>query len=278
MNPGIYWLASYPKSGNTWTRAVISNYQHDGDAPININALQTDSIASNRQYFDDLLCLPSSDMTEEQIRFFQPLVYQELMRNAKRDHYIKIHDAYTFNSENKPLFPPSVSKGALYLVRNPLDVAVSYAHHSAGKVEEFVKIISNEKHYLSLNNTKLTSQLPQRLLSWSAHVQSWLDSDLNLHVVRYEDMLDDTYKTFYGMLSFLGFEMDEQRLKKALRHSSFKELQRQEEEEGFKEKAPKALSFFRQGKREGYKGVLTTTQIDMIIKHHGTMMEKFGYL
>ncbi|MFH0709213.1 MAG: sulfotransferase domain-containing protein [Pseudomonadota bacterium] len=277
MSHGIYWLASYPKSGNTWTRALITNYLVNSDEPADINALQTDGIASNRETFDDLLCLPSSDMSEEQIRLFQPRLYEELMAHATRDYYIKVHDAYTLNSVGEPLFPALVTKGVIYILRNPMDVAVSYAAHGGKDISKTYANINKESFTIALSEKTLADQLPQRLLDWSSHVRSWIDSPLRVHVMRYEDMLSHPYETFQEMLEFMGFEIDPDRLTKAVRFSSFEELKKQEEAKSFREKPTKSKSFFRSGKTGGYKDILTSEQIDKITSAHREIMGKFGY-
>jgi len=274
---GIYWLASYPKSGNTWTRTVITNYLRDGNEPADINALETDGIASDRENFDDLLCLPSSDLSEEQIRLFQPLVYEELMRHATRDYYVKVHDAYTLNAEGRPLFPASVTKGVLYFVRNPLDVAVSYAAHGGHDVHKTYANINRHDLTMAMSVKKLNRQLPQRLLDWSSHVRSWLESGLPVHVVRYEDMLESPDRTFGEMLEFIGFRVDARRLEKALHFSNFDELQRQEAQKSFKEKPSQAQRFFRQGKAGGYEKILTPEEVRVITEQNRSVMERFGY-
>lgn len=277
MSHGIYWLASYPKSGNTWTRALITNYIVNGDVPADINALRTDGIASNRETFDDLLCLPSSDMSEEQIRLFQPRLYEELMSHATHDYYIKVHDAYTLNSAGEPLFPASVTKGVIYILRNPLDVAVSYAAHGGKNVHATYTNINKSDFTIAQSHKALSDQLPQRLLDWSSHVRSWIESPLRVHVMRYEDMLSHPYETFQKMLEFMGFEIDSERLAKAVRFSSFEELKKQEEAKSFREKPTKSESFFRSGKTGGYKDILTSEQIDEITSAHREIMGKFGY-
>ena len=274
--PGIYWLVSYPKSGNTWTRAVITNYRTDSDSPADINALDTDSIASSRFLFDNILCLASSDMNAAQIAKYQPRVFETLAQETQRDLFIKVHDAYTFNDEGNPIFPLSATKGVLYLVRNPLDVAVSFFHHSGKKVQEIR--VNDENYVLARLGSALPDQLPQPLLSWSSHVKSWLNSGLPIHVARYEDMVAAPYETFYQMLDSLGFEMDQARLEKALRFSHIDELKKQESEKGFAERPHKSKAFFRKGEIGSYREELTQEQIDVIVEYNREVMQQFDYL
>ncbi len=279
MNKGIYWLASYPKSGNTWVRVVMANYMLDGDNPADVNMELNKSIKISRKEFDNFLCLPSSLMNEAQIHLYQPDVFEAFAAKLEEDVYIKIHDAYLLNSEGKAIFPAVATKGVLYLVRNPLDVAVSYAHHNNfDDIEKSIALMNDTSHTLLKQTYTLPSMLPQRMLSWSQHVKSWMNSGLPLHLVRYEDMYQNSYETFYAMFEFLGFEMNEERLRKALRFSSIKELQKQESKNTFCEKPPNMGNFFRKGGIDDYKNVLSVKMIDSIIEHHGDMMQKLGYL
>lgn len=278
MKHGIYWLVSYPKSGNTWMRAIISNYLANSDEPVDINNFQTDGICSNRHYFDELLSLPSSDMSEDEIKVYQPEVFKELSKNAKKNLYIKVHDAYTFNKENKAIFPKDITKGVLYIIRNPLDVVVSYSHHNSSEIEKTIKNLNNENFTIAKSKKSLSSQLPQQMLSWSGHINSWINSDLPIHIMRYEDMLNKPYETFSKALEFLGFEIDKNRLEKTIRFSSFEELKKQEEEKSFNEKPLNAKSFFRNGKVKGYENILTLDMIEEIKNNNYTLMKKFNYL
>lgn len=274
---GIYWLASYPKSGNTWTRAFLDNYLNNGEAPVNINTINNE-IACNRNYFDEYIGLSSSDLDEGQIKLYQPYMYEELVKKSSVDFYMKIHDAYTLNRINIPLIPKSVTKGVIYILRNPLDVAVSYAQHSASPIDKAIHSLCDETFIASNSDTDFKKQLPQLFLSWSGHVKSWMESPLRVHLMRYEDMKSDPNGSFREMLKFMGFEIDEDRLEKAVRFSSFDTLKQQEKEKGFKEKPSKAASFFRKGKIGSYREELTQEQIDIIVEYHRETMIKYGYL
>ncbi|HVU23800.1 MAG TPA: sulfotransferase domain-containing protein, partial [Opitutus sp.] len=125
---GIVWLASYPKSGNTWFRTFLTNFLRDGDAPAAINELAGGPIASARIHFDEAVGYDSGEMTYDEIDALRPDVYRQWAREAQQTPFCKIHDAYTFLPDGRPLSPPDATECALYFVRNPLDVAVSFAH------------------------------------------------------------------------------------------------------------------------------------------------------
>lgn len=275
---GIYWLASYPKSGNTWTRTLLTNYLGEKEVPADINAIGTDSIASARHLFDEYIGLSSSELDDEQIKLYQPLIYEQMAKESQRTLYMKVHDAYTLNAKNRPIIPESVTQGVIYILRNPLDVTVSYAHHSHKPVEKTVENICDETFTIAKSNNDLSRQLSQLLLSWSGHVNSWVESPLRVHLMRYEDMITDPFETFKGMLEFMEYEVNEERLRKAVEFSSFDTLKKQEKEQGFKEKPSKAESFFRKGQIGSYREEMSQEQIDTIIGYHRETMIRYGYL
>ena len=105
---------------------------------------------------------------------------------------LKVHDAYLLTDLGEPLFPADVSRGVIYLVRDPRDIAVSYAHHCGIPPAASVKRINNPVAGLARKHPWL--QVTQRVGGWSNHVRSWADqADIPILVVRYEDLL-----TAYG--------------------------------------------------------------------------------
>jgi hypothetical protein len=275
---GICWLASYPKSGNTWLRAFLTNYRRDGKAPASINDLEGDWTAALRETFDECSGIDSADLTDEQIEYYRPRVYESLAAQSSEALFFKIHDAYTFNSAAYPIFPAQASAGAIYLIRNPLDIAVSLAHHLGKPVEESIRLMNCSDAMLALSDNA-RHQLPQKLLSWSGHVCSWVDQlNINLHIVRYEDMSQQPTATFRKILRFAGLEIDDSRVEKALEFSRFDQLQAQEAAYGFSEKSPVAASFFRCGRVGSWRESLTAAQVRQVITEHRAVMQRFGYL
>jgi hypothetical protein len=275
----IYWLASYPKSGNTWMRAFLANYLESDGEPADINNLRIGGIASSRDVFDVWVGVEASDLTPEEVERYRSLAVQYAARGSRKPIYMKIHDAFTFDGTKQPIVPVDVTAGVIYIIRNPLDVAVSFAHHSSVPVEKMTRNLCDEDYALAKGIGHLDNQLPQRLFSWSSHVRSWVDdSGLDVHVVRYEDMLNTPEDTFGGILQFIGQEVEPVRLRQALDFSSFKNLQKQEQEKGFGERSAVAESFFRQGRSGGWRQALKDEQAAYIIEKNQDMMQRFGYL
>jgi len=277
---GIVWLASYPKSGNTWFRTFLTNFLRDGETPAPINDLAGGPIASARGVFDEALGYDSGELTAEEIDALRPEVYLHQAREAKETIYCKVHDAYTFLPDGRPLIPPEATAAVLYFVRNPLDVAVSFAHH--GGHERFDRIIRqmarDENSFCETDATE-PNQLRQKLLSWSGHVRSWIDAPgVRVRVVRYEDMKRQPEETFGDAVRFVGLPDDPVRLKKAIAFSRFEELRAQEEKTGFGEKMARAKSFFRKGEIGSWREALTPEQAARVIADQREVMGRLGYL
>lgn len=276
---GIVWLASYPKSGNTWTRVFLSNYWRNSDTPADINDLNKTPIASARGVFDEHTGVNSGDLTMDEIDYYRPGVYIDYASTNEETQYCKIHDAYTFLPDGRPIFPPKATRSAIYIIRNPLDVAVSYANHNGCSIAKSVKMMCDDTHGLCKTTRGQTNQLRQIMLSWSGHVQSWTEvADLSVHVMRYEDMTDYPVDTFTKVVQFIGGDDDHERVSRAVEFSSFDKLQKQESEQGFREKMPHSSAFFKKGKKGSWRESLNDEQIEKIIESHGDVMRKFGYL
>ena len=274
----IVWLASYPKSGNTWLRAFLTNFDSESDSPVNINVLPGIDAAS-RDLFDEALGVESSDMTHEEIQHYRPAAYRQIAARAREPLFCKIHDAYTWLSDSESLVPADVSKSAIYLVRNPLDVAISFAHHSGWTLDACIDRMADETFAFSSKPERLHPHLKQRLLSWSQHVLSWLDQDaIPVHLMRYEDTRSAPLKAFTALLEFLGRDPDSQRIRRAIEFSSFEVLHRQELASGFRERPAAASFFFRRGTPGEWRDVLTGSQVARLIKDHSAVMRRLGYL
>ena len=276
---GIVCLASYPKSGNTWVRAMLTAYLRADDAPASINALIARPITSDRDAFDEALGLESSDMTPDEVLRYRPRFHAVLAEELPSPAFVKVHDAYLRLPCGAALFPESATSGVVYLVRNPLDVAISYAHHRSQPIDDTVRWMNDSAAAESDSAAGIFHRLPEPLTTWSGHVASWLDQDeVPLHVARYEDLLADPHAAFGRIVRFAGLEWDAARLARAIDRSAFPRLRAQETESGFREKQPTAPSFFRAGVAGSWRTTLSPRQVRALVDAHGPMMERLGYL
>jgi len=276
---GIIWLASYPKSGNTWFRVFLTNLLCGGDTPADINNLDRSPIASSRSIFDNELGYEASDLTADEIDRLRPELYSHLAENADEQLYMKIHDAYTHLEDNRPLIPLEATHCALYFIRNPLDVAVSFAHHSGWNCATSLINMANNTFAFCSNPGQLHNQLRQKLLSWSSHVLSWVDqAPFSVCVIRYEDMKLRPLETFSKAVRFAGLDHTDEQIQKAIDFSAFDVVRQQEESKGFKARSPESSRFFRKGQFGSWREELSEEQAIKIVRDHGEVMRRFGYL
>ncbi len=274
----LVWLASYPKSGNTWFRIFLTNYFRNEETPASINNLDDAWISSSRGSFDHQYGLSSCEMTEGEIELRRPALYDH-WATLDTLTFHKAHDAYTYLPNGQPLMGNPKGQAALYFVRNPLDVAISYTHHNGhNDYGKTVHAMGHSQEGMSNGTHSFQMQLSQKLLTWSQHVLSWKKAPMPVHFIRYEDMLQNTYSTFFKALEFLGVTPEKERLEKAIRFSSFEEVKKQEQKEGFKEKPPKATVFFREGREKADKQTLLNyDQKNQLKREHSKVMNLFGY-
>ncbi|MEO5705627.1 MAG: sulfotransferase domain-containing protein [Alteraurantiacibacter sp.] len=275
----IDWLASYPKSGNTWMRMLLANYYREDDQPHDINAPGvTNGIASSRMRFDELLCLDSTIMTDDEVAQLQPHVFDVLLQLSPVRQWMKVHDAQVHRADGTWLLPPQFSGSVVYLIRNPLDVAVSRAFHDGhGDMDKAIAMLCAARATIGGGGK---TQLRQTLGDWSHHVTSWVDQDaIPVTVVRYEDMLADTAGELARVIAFARPDevIDEARLEQAVANAAFDKLQAAEADKGFREVGSRQDRFFRSGTAGDWVNHLSAEQVDRIIEAHGPTMARFGY-
>lgn len=277
---GIFWLASYPKSGNTWFRVVLANALNPSQQALNINQIQITRHASDRALFVEALGFNSYLFSEDELLQLRPIVYQWYSQKKTGVQYFKIHDAYINMNETTSLVPSEGCLGVLYFIRNPLDIAISFAHHSNISIDQCIDFMCDRDAKIYGNTGFLGMQLQQYLLSWSRHVESWTTRTSSLRVlcVRYEDMHLSPLSTFKKALQFLNLDIAEQAILSAINHARFKKLQHQESQQGFREKSFKQINFFRKGIIGDWEQTLNQSQINKIIEHHQDVMFAHGYL
>ncbi len=287
---GIVWLASYPKSGNTWLRAVLTNYLREDDEPASINALAGNRYNS-RDLFDEFFGIKCSDMTDAEVSRYRARLRESLVEKLfaaravsgetfHRDgrFFGKTHEAYRV-PDGPARFRRGGTAGVVYLVRNPLDVAVSFAHHMNRSIDHIIRVMADPAAIDPPTVHGITEHLPEAMTTWSGHVSSWTaQSELSIHVARYEDLLKDPCSGFGAIVRFAGLEWDDARLDRAIGHAAFPRLRAQEEEDGFVEKLPAAPSFFRAGVAGAWRSALTPGQVKALVDAHGEVMERLGYL
>ena len=279
----IVWLASWPRSGNTWMRALLSNFRSSSGDAASLNDIAP-AISGfdpcSRRDFDDGTDVSSGSCTDEEADLLRPALYRACAartEDAGQPLFYRVHDAFHRNRAGEPLFPEDVTAGAVYLVRNPLDIAVSWAFYCG---EDFAASIAmlNDPGFRLLGQG--CPQLRQRLFDWSSHVRSWTGAPFPVLAVRYEDLLADAAGQMGRVARFLRLEgaADAGRRRRAAALSGFDRLRQEEERAGFGGRRDgNPHPFFRSGKAGVWRRHLSAAQVREVVRAHGETMAAFGY-
>lgn len=272
--PNLVWIASYPKSGSTWMRLFLHAYLTDGTVDINEKHTWGDM---NSKFYEAVTPRPIEQLGPCETFWLRTASLFHIA-NIPHDQLVKTHCCFG-RCMGIDLIPCELTKGAIYIVRDPRDVVVSYAKHSNISIGDTISLLCQPDAFTWKHN------IYQYMSDWSTHVESWtstvfkIDRPFPVLVVRYEDMVNDTLNTFRHVAVAMKTVVDEEKLEKSVFSTRFDNLVHQEEEKGFTEKPEQSKDkFFRQGKVGGWKEILTSAQVRRIETAHGSMMKRLSYL
>ena len=272
----IVWIASYPKSGNTWMRAFLGNYLANSETPVDINGLHDTLLSeANSFHYQPFISAAKKTLDIDMMDLIRlrPRVHADIAQRAQGSIFVKTHN-FLGEYRGCPLHNAQVTSGAIVVVRNPLDVVISMSNYFNYDIDHTIAFMADEM----TGTPNEESNVPQIISSWSTHTKSWAEKkEDSVLVVRYEDMLANAQKTFRKVESFLKLKKDPKRLKRAIQFSSFEQLKRQESQTGFVEKFEHATAFFNKGQIGQWRAVLTQEQVLAIKKQHKPMMDFFKY-
>ena len=241
---------------------------------------------------DGCTLIDSGLLTHDEIDCLRPRVYEELASGAQDDEYdepednppvrfVKVHDAYTLTPLGESLLAARRgAEGAIVIVRDPRDVAPSLANHNGIDIDAAIAFMGDHEAGFCVKTNRQHNQLRQKLPGWTGHIASWLDqSDIPVHLIRYEDLQADALSALRGALAFAGRAASDDEMKRAVAFADFAQLRQQEQSKGFRE-APRphtAGNFFRRGTAGGWRDELTAEQAARIETSHAVTMRRLGY-
>lgn len=268
----INWIASFPKSGNTWMRLLMDAY-FLGD--VDINDIQTSWGDGNVRYYalDNLsparypqhiqMLLRPSGLTK--------MVLQYINNGKHVPLFLKTHSMRS-NVGSVSLIPYELTKSVIYLVRDPRDIVPSYAAHMGYTYEEAIESMAKEDLVLAHHDLQQISGLTG---SWGQNVRSWVNANgLNAGLIKYEDLKAAPEKALTYALNHIGIEEpDKAKIKKAVKICELSKIQAQEKQTGFGEQSRHNTQFF--GAKHKRLTIAQRRTVERLFHREMTML---GYL
>ena len=257
----IIWVASYPKSGNTWIRSVISAYYYTSNGEFNFDLLK-----NIHQYPSRLYIKPQVNKPGE-VSMLWELSQKEII-NSNKNIFLKTHNANLYLDKNKFTSKKS-TLGAIYVVRDPRNVISSLKnHYNLKNYDEALKFMTSDRKYIWDTRYKNDYSTFQFLSSWSNHYKSWKNTtDFKVFFVKYEDLEKDIVNTLNKLLKFINnlkndiSEIDKKKLDACIKSTSFNLLKKKENQNGFPENVVdhqnKKIDFFHLGPKNNWEKLLS---------------------
>ena len=281
------WLASYPKSGNTLVRSMLASYFFSKDGIYNFSLTKNIKQFPNIKLFEDL----GIDITNEKEVIANYIRVQQSFNKKESTQFLKTH-SYLFNIENNAFTNLNNSLGVIYIVRDPRNVATSFANHSSMSVDESTNWIINEWILGgNLNSFDYTEKTTLYSGTWASNYKSWksFKSQGKYLLIKYEDLINKKEEILLKMLKFIykinkkNFKVDKVKFKNVIDSTSFEKMKTLEKEIGFNEskinkKTGEKITFFNLGKKNDWKKIISPTIKKKIENAFKEEMEELGYL
>jgi hypothetical protein len=270
----IVWLASYPESGAYWLSMFLANLISDSKEPCSRQERDLIVPAENSaKLYQPFFRRPLSEIPMRKLAEKRPAIHCELAKRANDFLILRTHNAILRHHGHLTVTPESTA-AAIYIVRNPLDIAPSYGAAKGRPIDRTIALMAQPGRILG----KSLKQSYQIVGSWSENVESWTSAIRGrILTVRFEDMLEDPERQFSQVIDFLGMRATQERIAKASLNSinGILEAYRKSGIRMAPHLSP--LKLLRSGAALRGKRLLTTQQIATIASSHRDQMRRFGY-
>ena len=260
----IFWVASYPKSGNTWLRALLSSYFYSPDGNYNEKLLKEIDQFPVRKYFEKFDY--DKNIVADTTKFW--IKAQEIINSDNKLKFFKTHNVFG-KVNNFDFTNTKNSIGAVYIVRDPRNVITSIKNHYELDDETAFKWITDKNNYIyDIERVKQVGYGDfQFISSWDLNYKSWkIQKKIPIKFIRYEDLTNQTYSVFLELIEFIykvtknSKSIDKTKLKNALNSTTFEKLKQREKKYGFSEAVSftsnKKTQFFNLGPQNNWKKIL----------------------
>jgi len=285
----IVWLASYPKSGNTLLRSMLSAYFFSTDGIYNFDLIKNIKQFPNIALFENL----DIDIKNEEEVIKNYIKVQENFNKKNSIQFCKTHSCL-FNYKDKyPFTNLEISLGVIYVVRDPRNIVTSYANFSNISPDKVADMMI-EKSYQSGNlyaDKKSGDRTTLLTGTWASNFQTWKSFNyVNKYLlIKYEDLTNDPELVFNKILKFIHnlnktkFQTDKKKFNNVIKTTSFRYMQNLESEYGFNEskintETNEKIPFFNLGPENNWKNLLDNKIVKKIETAFKKEMVELGYL
>ena len=277
----IVWLASYPKSGNTLLRSLLSSYIFSKDGNFNFELLKNIKQFPAKSLFKQI----GVDINNDEEMYKNYINSQKIFNKKDTIRFLKTNSCF-MNTKTFQFTDRHNTLGVIYIVRDPRNIVSSYSHHFQKTPNESLECLLSHQ-VLPKDARHCTTYLG----SWKFHYNSWkVFRRFNKYLlVRYEDLINDTEKTFLNILKFIAhlgrvkFTYDKEKFENSIKSTGFENLQIMEAKESFTEakedkKTGKKIRFFNMGIKNDWKKILDEKIKNKLEKELGDEMKELNYL
>ena len=278
----IIWLASYPKSGNTLLRSILSSYFLSNDGEFKFENLYQISQFPLLKHFTSI----NVDINEDKAIFKNSINAQNFINKEKgKVRFFKTHSSFS-KINNYNFTDLQNTLGVIYIVRDPRNVVNSLAHHYNFSIDEAIDTMIDEKKFMS--RTDKNAEVFAG--SWNFNYYSWknLDQHKKYFLIKYEDLITNKKSIILKVFKFLNslgmkFDIDMIKLNKVIKTTEFEEMKILEQKETFTEamideKTGRRKIFFNLGPKNDWRVNLDKKNKEKIEKAFCKEMEELGYL
>jgi len=282
----IFWIASYPKSGNTWIRTLISSYYYTEDGIFKESKIHNIDQFPQKKYFKDFKY--DKTIVNDTARLW--LKAQKKINLDKKLRFFKTHNAFG-NLNGNPFTDNTNSIGAIYVVRDPRNVITSLKNHYELNDNQAYSWMINENNYLyDIHNFKEDGYSDfQFISSWSTNYKSWkVQKKIPIKIIKYEDLLNETYLIFKDLINFINIivnnseQINRDKLKKVIDSTLFDKLRKEEQDKGFTESVlsrdgKRKIPFFNLGPKNDWNKILNIKMVKQIEEVFAESMKDLSY-
>ena len=276
----IIWIASYPKSGNTYIRSFVSAYYFTPEGKFDFDKLKNIKQFPNVEFFN----FPIKNAEEASSSW---LVAQRKIKDEKKIKFLKTHNCLG-NYKGNPFTTLDYTLGAIYIVRDPRNVITSIMNHYSYDLDEAYEFMIDTNRSIKSDFDDYSTY--SQLSSWGNHYRSWTNSkNLRKLIIKYEDLENNKYETFRDIIVFLNTvanrteRVNKEKLQNSIETTNFTVLKNLEKSKGFDEaiyssKEKRKKTFFNLGFNNRWKKLLPSEMIKKIEKTFSNEMKDLGYL